>query len=147
MDLWFHRKYSPDNCRAFAGTAVGTMSIGSSIGYGPYPLCVLPAGGSEVAVAEVFGGATVMDIDDRDGILYVLSASRAEGGYRNMVYATSDLKDFRCAAAFDTAGLPRSIVAVDGVFFIGIGCERDENYPVEAAKRSAGDILRVTPSR
>ncbi len=145
MELWFRRTCSPEHCRVFNGFVVGTLAPAYSISDPPYPLGVLAPGSHTAAVAQAFQDATVMDMDERDGSLYVLTSERAEAEYRSVVYSTRDLEQFHCVATFSTAGLPRSLVAAPDAFYIGLGCEGEsEDAPRRPlAEKAAGDILRV----
>ncbi len=144
MYLYFNRLYRLGDPHVFHEHVVGTGGSTFSISHGPCPLCVLPAGESEVAVAEAFKDEIVLDLCVQGDTLYALCVRPKGGKYENSIYSTADLRQFRCAVSFTTDTMARSFVPVGGEFYVGLGCERpEENGPPPST--STGDILRVIP--
>jgi hypothetical protein len=81
-------------------------------------------GGSAEPV-PAFAEARVRDVLVRDGILHVLTATRARDDaeeYRASVHSSPDLATWTLAAEVVLPGLPYSLEILDGRFYVGLGC-------------------------
>jgi len=122
--------------------AIATKGATAFPQYGPCPLGVLAAGDLKPSIVEPFVESNVMDACVQGDTLYILSHQLKEGGCENSIYATKDTKTWRCVATFTTETFGRSMVAVNGDFYVGLGCNIRSPQPYPA---STGGILHVIP--
>lgn len=87
-----------------------------------------------------FGDTKMRDILVRDGMCYVLTASR--DGNRGYIYSSINLQDWNKVAEFSAPSLPYSLELIKGNLYVGLGNKGNAwNYEGE----ESGAIYRITP--
>ena len=112
--------------------------------YRPCPLLYLCRGRTQPSIVSAFAARNVMDVLSRGDTLYALCTRGGKAGYENAIFATRDVKHWRCVVSFTTESFARSFEEAGGVFYVGIGAA---GYAREPCPNSTGDILKVVPAR
>jgi len=126
------------------GVILVTRFPSGSPRYGPHPLFHLGRGQTQASVVSAFAGRNVMDVLVRGDTLYAICARAGKAGFENTIFATNDVKHWRCVVSFTTESFARSFEEAGGAFYVGIGAA---GYAREPCPDSTGDILKIVPAR
>jgi hypothetical protein len=105
---------------------------------GPAPLFFLNDFEHGAVAVQQFQNDHVQDIVVRDGKCYVLTANAKDDALEGAIYSSPDLKAWTRLAQFTVPALPKSLVLLNGTFYVGLS-----NRKPEAADAAAGSVWMV----
>jgi len=118
----------------------GVLYIGSNTPFtmrSPSPLIFLNDFGSGVVIVEEFREKNVRDIVVRDGVCYVLTASKSDSALQGRIHSSSDLEKWTRLAEFSVSAMPYSLEILEGAAYVALG------YSPESVDAEVGSIYKL----
>ncbi len=98
-------------------------------------------------------GGRVNDVIFRDGVPYILTSAKDEGGWLNAVWTTNDFKTFEKVHQFTSPLYARRFECLDGVYYFGMGMQSifsthniSQSIGMPEHCEECGSILRYIPA-